>query len=179
MQVGIAFEVMPSSLEEQTQEVKPEAVVESLAGQKAADIMEQLTEAGTVDVIVLGADTVVALGGRVLGKPADEADACAMLRSLQGQTHHVYTGVCLLLNRSDGKRQRIQFHEKTEVTMYRMEDWEIRQYAATGEPLDKAGAYGIQGLGAAYIKGIRGDYNNVVGLPVGRVYQEIKKFLLA
>ena len=100
-----------------------------------------------------------------------------MLRLLAGRTHAVYTGVTLILRGASGETARKTFHERTDVSFYPMEEAEIRQYVATGDCMDKAGAYGIQGFCARYISGINGDYNNVVGLPVGRLYQEIKEWL--
>ena len=120
--------------------------------------------------VVIGADTVVAVDGRILGKPKSEDEAAAMIRLLAGRTHHVYTGVTMIFIPSG---EQITFAEGTEVEVYPMTEEQIASYVATGEPMDKAGAYGIQGYFAAYVKGIRGDYNNVVGLPVARVYQEL------
>ena len=124
------------------------------------------------DTLVLGADTVVACDGKILGKPADTEAAAAMLTMLQGRGHEVYTGVTILYEQN-GERKTLTFHEKTIVHFYPMTDAQIREYVATGDPMDKAGSYGIQGFCARYIRGIEGDYNNVVGLPVGRVYQEL------
>ena len=115
---------------------------------------------------------MVACDGKILGKPADTEAAVAMLAMLQGRGHEVYTGVTILYE-ENGERKTLTFHEKTTVHFYPMTDAQIREYVATGDPMDKAGAYGIQGLCARYISGIVGDYNNVVGLPVGRVYQEL------
>lgn len=129
-------------------------------------------ETTITDNVVLGADTVVACDGKILGKPADMEGAVAMLTMLQGRGHEVYTGVTILYE-ENGERKTLTFHEKTTVHFYPMTDAQIREYVATGDPMDKAGAYGIQGLCARYISGIVGDYNNVVGLPVGRVYQEL------
>ena len=129
-------------------------------------------ETTMTDTLVLGADTVVACDGKILGKPADTEAAAAMLTMLQGRGHEVYTGVTILYE-ENGERKTLTFHEKTTVHFYPMTDAQIREYVATGDPMDKAGAYGIQGLCARYISGIVGDYNNVVGLPVGRVYQEL------
>lgn len=123
--------------------------------------------------IVLGSDTIVSLDGKILGKPADEEEASRMLRLLAGRTHEVYTGVALLTRQNGELREKV-FYEKAQVEMYPMSEEEIRSYIATGEPMDKAGAYGIQGRAAIYIKGIAGDYHTVVGLPVARVYQELK-----
>lgn len=189
-QIKIPFEVQVSHVEEKVTSTKPERVVEELSSQKACAVLELVTESGKSlcagpepaaengeAVLVIGADTVVALEGQILGKPADEAAAVEMLRRLSGREHQVYTGVTLLYRAADGTEQRKCFHERTSVFFCPMSEWEIRDYADTGDPMDKAGAYGIQGLCARYISGIEGDYNNVVGLPVGRLYQEIKEWL--
>lgn len=173
LQIGLQFEVMESTCEEKIESSLPEEVVCALSGQKAQDVWGRLQDENAV---VIGADTVVAFEGRILGKPKDEAEACSMLRMLSGNTHQVYTGVTLCYTVGAHVQSRT-FYEKTEVTFYPMSEKEIRDYAATGDPLDKAGAYGIQGRCAAHIKGISGDYNNVVGLPVGRLYQELKECL--
>lgn len=141
-------------------------------GSKVFDPEQKSGESTITDIIVLGADTVVACDGKILGKPADTEAAVAMLTMLQGRGHEVYTGVTILYE-ENGERKTLTFHEKTTVHFYPMTDAQIREYVATGDPMDKAGAYGIQGLCARYISGIAGDYNNVVGLPVGRVYQEL------
>ena len=170
-QIGICPQVMPSEIEEvMTGKEDPRELVMSLSEQKAADVASRC-EAGTV---VLGADTVVVLDGQVLGKPGSEKEAEAMITALQGRSHQVYTGVSLILA---GTAQKITFAEKTEVIVFPMTGEEIKTYVKSGEPMDKAGAYGIQGSFASYIKGIEGDYNNVVGLPVGRVYQELKTLM--
>lgn len=193
-QIGIAYEVMPSNKEEIITKTVPAEIVQELAKQKALDIAEKMLEQQASDnveqnsgnmggteqqangdrIIVIGADTIVALNDTIMGKPADEADACRMLSLLQGKTHQVYTGVCIAVAAPDGVTAT-QFYECTDVHMYPMSAEEIKAYAATGEPLDKAGAYAIQGRCAAYIKGIAGDYNNVVGLPAARLYQELKE----
>lgn len=141
-------------------------------GSEVYDPEQKSGESTITDIIVLGADTVVACDGKILGKPADTEAAVAMLTMLQGRGHEVYTGVTILYE-ENGERKTLTFHEKTTVHFYPMTDAQIREYVATGDPMDKAGAYGIQGLCARYISGIVGDYNNVVGLPVGRVYQEL------
>ncbi len=129
-------------------------------------------------VLVIGADTVVALDGAILGKPEGKQEAYSVLKSLQGCGHEVYTGVTLLY-RAAGAQEWVQkcFHERTKVNFFPMEEAEIREYVNTEDPLDKAGAYGIQGFCARYISGIEGDYNNVVGLPVGILYQKIKELV--
>lgn len=127
-------------------------------------------------VLVIGADTVVALDGAILGKPEGKQEAYSMLKNLQGHGHEVYTGVTLLYRAAGVQEwEKTCFHERTRVNFFPMGDEEIREYVNTGDPLDKAGAYGIQGFCARYISGIEGDYNNVVGLPVGILYQKIKE----
>ena len=121
------------------------------------------------ELLVIGADTVVCCEGKILGKPHSREAAAEMLTALQGRSHEVYTGVTLY-----SQSEAITFFECTQVEFYPMTEAEISDYIDSKEPMDKAGAYGIQGLGARFVKGIRGDYNNVVGLPVGRLYQELK-----
>ena len=121
------------------------------------------------DDIVIGADTVVALDGKLLGKPRSEKEAAEMLRSLSGRIHKVYTGVAIVCG-----DKVTSFFDETEVEFYPLTDEEIFDYVATGEPMDKAGAYGIQGRGAVLVKRINGDYFNVMGLPISKVYRELK-----
>lgn len=167
--IGLAFTVKPACGEERGRGALAWEQVEELALQKAEEIAEEAGE----NVIVIGADTLVFLDGKPMGKPQDEKEAARMLSALQGRTHQVYTGVALIWSR-DGEQRRRSFHECTDVTVYPMTQEEILAYIRTGEPMDKAGAYGIQGLFARHIQKIEGDYNNVVGLPVGRLYQEMK-----
>ena len=169
-QIGMDFKVIPSGLGEEPQSRQPEVVVMELSEGKAGDVFESLPEKEKENSLVIGADTIVAFKGRIMGKPDSRENAQEILSCLQGGIHQVYTGVTLIWQ--GGKRS---FYEKTDVVMYPMSMEEIKEYVDTGEPMDKAGAYGIQGQGAAYIKEIRGDYNNVVGLPIGRLYQEMKK----
>lgn len=168
--MGLEFEVAPSAGEEIVTKTRPEEVVTELATQKASEVAARYGD-GT---LIIGADTIVVKDGAILGKPKDEADAVRMLTLLAGSVHQVYTGVCLI-EKEDGKTSARTFYEATDVEFYPMSEAEIAAYAASGEPLDKAGAYGIQGTCAVYIKGIRGDYNNVVGLPVARLYHELRK----
>lgn len=169
--VGYEFSIEVCDLEEKSDKTKPFELVMELAKVKAQAIMDMHNGE---DVIVLGADTVVANGEEILGKPRDLNHAKEMISSLQGRTHQVYTGVCLCWN--GGKlNQHITFYEKTDVEVYPMSVEEIEAYVETRECEDKAGSYAIQGLFSPYVKGISGDYNNVVGLPVARIYQEIKK----
>lgn len=176
-QAGICFEISQAQGEEITAKQAPADIVEELSYQKADEVAERYLEKYKNDtVVIIGADTIVAAGNEIMGKPKNEADAAAMLAKLQGDTHQVYTGVTLiLLEKGQGKRERevITFHEKTDVHMYPMTSEQIAAYVATGEPMDKAGSYAIQGKCAIYIKGINGDYNNVVGLPVARLVHEL------
>ncbi len=175
-QIGLEYQVLVSDVEEKTVSNAPWKMVEELSALKAGAVLARLLEDGQKGAfVVIGADTVVALEGEIMGKPKDEQEAARMLSRLQGRTHQVYTGVTFVYVEEGERSYDISFHEKTEVTMYPMSREEIRAYVDTGEPMDKAGAYGIQGRCAAYIKGICGDYNNVVGLPVGRLYQELQK----
>lgn len=181
-QIGLSFTVRVSEADEYTEETKPEKLVCLLSERKAQAVWEHLTEEEKKESILIGADTVVAVDDRILGKPADEAEAFQMIKLLQGRAHQVYTGVTILqqggpqlLKEGAGlcSVQKKQFFEKTDVLVYSMSEEEITAYVKTGEPLDKAGAYGIQGSFAAYIRGINGDYSNVVGLPIGRLYHEL------
>lgn len=175
-QIGLKFEVMVSNVQERITAVEPGKVVEELSEQKAIAVLDSLDTAGE-EVLVIGADTVVAAGSSILGKPTSMKDAAEMLGMLSGTTHQVYTGVTLCHRTAAGQIQQKTFHEMTKVTFYPMSEREISRYVSTRDCMDKAGAYGIQGFCARYIKGIEGDYNNVVGLPVGRLYQEAKEFL--
>ena len=173
-QVGLSFKTMPSTVEEKITKTKPDEVVEELSYQKAVDVCGRLTAEGMEDFVVIGADTVVSCWGEILGKPKDKGEAAEMLKRLQDGSHQVYTGVTLAWKNRDISPMYYTFSECTDVTMYAMTEEEVSKYVDSGEPMDKAGAYAIQGLCAAYIESICGDYNNVVGLPVGRVYQELK-----
>ena len=136
----------------------PDALVTALSRQKAAEVAARCA---APEDVVIGADTVVALGGRVLGKPRDAADAKRMLRALSGRSHTVYTGVTVLRG-----AQALSHAERTEVRFRALDDAEIERYIATGEPMDKAGAYGAQGFAALFVERIDGDFFNVMGLPL-------------
>lgn len=175
-QIGIDFQVLVSDVEEKVTTDVPHEVVEELSCQKAEAVAKLCSRAEEqTPIIIIGADTIVACDGKILGKPKDRQDAFDMLMMLQGRTHQVYTGVTIVRVTDKGMAKNT-FHEATEVTFYPMSEDEIWEYVDTLDPMDKAGAYGIQGFCARYIKGIRGDYNNVVGLPVGRLYQELQQF---
>lgn len=192
-QIGLDFEVVTSHVEEQVSSARPDEVVEELSRQKAEAVGEMLrqrvnktnrelpcqkADAAGGELLVIGADTVVSLEGCILGKPGDSGEAFTMLKRLQGREHEVYTGVTLLHRAADAADWTVKcFHACTRVHFYPMTEAEILEYVNTGDPLDKAGAYGIQGFCARYISGIEGDYNNVVGLPMGMLYQEIKELL--
>ncbi|WP_337533742.1 Maf family protein [Anaerotignum faecicola] len=169
--IGLPFTVQPAKGEERITQKSPAAVVMELSRQKA----EEIAAAQTEDCIIIGADTVVARGEKIMGKPKDAADAKQMLRSIADDCHQVYTGVTLI--RTGAHPQSVTFQEKTDVCLYPISDAELDAYIASGDPMDKAGAYGIQGDFAIYVKRIAGDYYNVVGLPIGRVYQELKRML--
>ena len=173
-QIGFVPEILPSRVEEVVTSTEPDEVVMELSAQKAEEVAARMPEASGRLTVVVGADTVVSIDGKILGKPADREEAFAMLRSLQGRCHHVYTGVTLLCN-----GQKRTFASETEVEVYPMTEEEIKHYVDSKDPMDKAGAYGIQGSFASYIKGIRGSYTNVMGLPAGRLYQEMKELLCA
>lgn len=169
-QISLNPVIEPSTVIEVITTTVPEDAVMELSLQKAEDVARH-QQPGT---IVIGADTVVAAEGRILGKPGSHQEAYEMIESFQGKTHQVFTGVTLIYCGKNGTTVR-SFAERTDVHVYPMSPEEIRLYAEDEEPMDKAGAYGIQGRFAAFIKGIDGDYSNVVGLPVGRVYQELKQ----
>ena len=178
-QIGIEFEVLVSDKEESYTSTEPEEIVKELAKMKAENVASEAEEKlgqKLSETIVIGADTIVVRDQQILGKPKDEEDAFAMLQSLQGRTHEVYTGVAILSYDEEGRRQVINHAVETKVRVHEMSVQEIRAYIATGDPMDKAGSYGIQGCFAAYVDGIDGDYYNVVGLPVSYLYQQLKNF---
>lgn len=149
-------------------DLAPKDAVMYLAETKAKFVADTLKDG----FLVIGADTVVCIDGKILGKPKDELDAYSILTSLSGKTHSVYTGFCVIRT-TDGKT--VTDFEETQVTFRNLDDDEIKAYIKTGEPIDKAGAYGIQGLGGAFISGIMGDYYNTVGLPLCKLINCLKK----
>ncbi len=166
--LGVAFSVRPSHVDETfPTDATPGEAVEQIALRKANAVAPS-----HADALTLGADTVVVLDEAVLEKPPDATEAFVMLRRLSGQTHTVYTGLALVHPASG---RVVHTHEATEVTFAELTDDEIAAYVRTGSPLDKAGAYGIQDdLGALFVSGIQGDYYNVVGLPLHRLYQLLR-----
>ena len=171
------FEIIPAASEEKTGKVLPYEVVEELSFQKASEIFHKILTDREDQLVVIGSDTVVSYNHKILGKPVGEADAARMVSLLSGNDHDVFSGVTVFYS-EDGKERSFTFSEQTKVHVAELSEDEINDYVATGEPLDKAGAYGIQGLFARYITGIEGDYYNVMGLPVARLYQELKNHSL-
>ena len=176
-QLGLEFEISSAHGEEIITKTFPSDIVEELSRQKANEVAGRYADTCKNDTcVIIGADTIVAFGNEIMGKPKDYKAATAMLTKLQGTVHQVYTGVTLVVTEGGTEKQApqiITFHEKTDVCMYPMTPEQIAAYVATGEPMDKAGAYAIQGKCAIYIKEIHGEYNNVVGLPVARLMQEL------
>lgn len=170
-QVGIPFVVMVSNKEELITKEEPSEIVQELALRKAADIAGQVSG----EAVIIGADTVVVKEKKILGKPKDEEEAYEMLSALQNQSHFVYTGVAVLIKDEEQIEKQHNFFVKTKVTVAPMTKEEIKAYIATGEPMDKAGAYAIQGRFAAYIQAIEGDYYNVVGLPIAKLHEVLSR----
>lgn len=161
--LGLSFEIRPADLDETPLDGESaESLVLRLAEEKATHVVHS-------GEVVLAADTVVVLGDAILGKPSDREDARRMLTSLQGREHLVHTGIALALGEEPG--QRFSEVVTTKVTLCRLSDAEIDWYLRTGEPDDKAGSYAIQGRGALFVDSIRGNYTNVVGLPLPNVYR--------
>ena len=174
-QMGLEFLVVPSGADENVAETDPEKKVELLAERKAEEVFERLRrERPEISPVVIGSDTLVAIDGEILGKPADREEAIAMIALLQGKTHEVSTGVSIFWE-EDGQVCRDTFCSTTHVEVYPMTAEDIAAYVDTGEPYDKAGGYGIQGRFCVWVKGICGDYDTVVGLPAAALYQRMRK----
>ena len=171
LQIGIVPEIIVSHVEEKITSDVPAEVVMSLAEQKAVDVAKNMPEGK----VILGSDTVVAADGKILGKPKSHEEAYEMIKRLEGRSHQVYTGVCIVKKgAADGKDTVVSFYDETDVQVSGMTEAEIREYADSEEPMDKAGAYAVQGFFARYIEGLRGSYANVMGLPVHLVYRKLK-----
>ena len=169
-QAGLEFNVITPECDENINEDRPWELVMKLSLKKAQAGYSMLSSFDSgLKTLVIGADTIVCLDGRILGKPEDDRNAFEMLKSLSGRTHEVYTGVTVLTENSAET-----FYEMTEVSFYDVPDEDILDYIKTGEPADKAGAYGIQGKGCFLVKGIRGDYFNVMGLPAAHLLRVLK-----
>ncbi|CAG9619503.1 Maf family protein [Sutcliffiella rhizosphaerae] len=166
-QVHLPFQVKVSNIEETFDpSLSPEEIATSLAFQKANNVFQENKEA-----VVIGSDTIVVLGETVLGKPKDEDEARATLQKLSGHTHFVISGVSIV-----SAEKQLNFFEKTAVTFWELTEEDIDFYIKTGEPMDKAGSYGIQEVGALFVKEIKGDYFSIVGLPLSRTVRELKNF---
>ncbi|MGA9289047.1 MAG: Maf family protein [Anaerobacillus sp.] len=166
-QMNLNFDIIVSRFEEHLSlSVPPSELVKQLAAGKANEVFMNVP-----DAVVIGADTVVTLDHDVLGKPESREHARQMLIALSGRTHIVYSGVAILSN-----EEKIMFYEATEVSFWDLTDQDIENYLDTGESYDKAGGYGIQGFGAAFVKRIHGDYYSVVGLPISRTLRELAAF---
>ena len=170
---GFDFEVIVPECDENIDPALPGDYCTELSRRKALAGFKMISPQN--DCIVIGADTIVFLDGRILGKPHDEEQAFEMLRALSGNTHEVYTGVTVI--RGSGKQASsvISFYERTQVTFFDVSDDELLDYIKTGEPMDKAGAYGIQGRGCFLAEKIEGDYFNVMGLPAARLIRVLKE----
>lgn len=180
-QLGLDFSIRPALEEEIPQGDTPGEIVSHLSKNKAIEVAKSLAEKMQGSEInpqvslVIGADTLVVLEDEILGKPKDKTQAFEMLSRLSGKQHSVYTGVAFILVKDNHYHTVDSFFEETLVTVYQMDQQEILDYIETGDPMDKAGAYGIQGIFARYIKEITGEYCNVVGLPIGHLWQRLKK----
>lgn len=166
-QIGVVCTVMPSKKEEVITKTNPIEVVEELSFIKASDIAGQVKE----ESIIIGADTIVVYKNQILGKPKDKEHAFKMIKELQGNVHQVYTGVSLIIKPEKKQEKIITCSVETKVGICSMTDEQIYRYIDTKEPLDKAGAYAIQGKFAVYINHLDGDYYNVVGLPISKIYE--------
>lgn len=166
------FEIVPAQGEELLPEgISPSDAVILLSKQKAEEIRRRrFPDMPEIPDTIIAADTVVAVDGEILGKPADRENASEMLHKLSGRKHSVFTGVTVISG-----AETVSFAEETLVEFYPLTDEEIQSYIDSGDPMDKAGAYGIQGRGALLVKRIEGDYYNVMGLPVGRLYRELRE----
>ena len=170
--LGITFLVMPSNVDEEgVSAASPNAYTKKLAALKAEGTARMVKNG-----IIIGADTTVVLGKRILNKPKDKADAMRMLRLLSGRTHKVVTGLCVLNKYTN---EKVMAAVSTRIRFKRLSDKVIIDYIKTGEPMDKAGAYAIQGGAAAFVEEIRGDYNNVVGLPVAKLSRILNRMGIA
>jgi len=171
--LGLKFSVQPSKFEEPLPNgQEPEQFVQSLAAEKAEAVLRSLDQ--SKELIVLGADTMVALDNELIGKPADAAEAEAILSRLSGKAHCVFTGVAVL-HWKDGKKRTFKFVEKSLVTFRKLSASEIHAYSLTKEPLDKAGAYALQGVASAFVEKVEGCYTNIIGLPIPKVVSILRQ----
>ncbi|MBO4267639.1 MAG: septum formation protein Maf [Lachnospiraceae bacterium] len=179
---GLEFDIWPSEKEETVTSSVPREICMELSRQKAEDVAASIRTyndshpdlVSPTDMLIIGADTIVALEDTVFGKPKDEEDAKRMLKALSDHTHSVYTGVTLVFMSSGGRVGEHVFCEETKVTFCKLDEEDIDSYVATGDPLDKAGSYGVQTSSAVFVRSIEGDFYNVMGLPIARLMQELK-----
>jgi septum formation protein len=173
--MGIPHQVMASNVKEEVEETIPDQMVQALARLKTETIKEQARQQADEDkdIIIIGADTMVFYEEHALGKPKNQEDAARMLRMLSGQVHEVCTGVSIIIMKRDGKEESFSFAVCTKVVVNILTEQQIQDYIASGEPMDKAGAYAIQGKFGIYIKEIEGDYYNIVGFPIAEIYAEM------
>ncbi|HHU74229.1 MAG TPA: septum formation protein Maf [Clostridiales bacterium] len=175
--MGIPFEAMASNVNEEVEEKEPASMVEALAKLKVVDIWKQIKEQNKSQdkIIIIGADTMVFYQGQALGKPKDQEDAARILGMLSNDVHQVYTGVSMIIVDQDRKlkEEHISFAVCTKVSVQPLNKKQMEDYIASGEPMDKAGAYGIQGRFGIHIKEISGDYYNVVGFPIAKIYETL------
>jgi septum formation protein len=176
-QMGIPFEAIASHVDEVVEEKEPSAMVQALASIKTKNIEEKLIKSGKdiADAIIIGADTMVFYKDRALGKPKDKEDAVSMLQMLSNEEHEVYTGVSIRIHHSQKSLETISFAVCTKVRVQALTTEQIRDYVETGEPMDKAGAYAIQGRFGIHIKEIKGDYYNIVGFPIAQIYETLRQ----
>lgn len=174
-QINVRYRCIVSEKEEIITKEIPSEVVKELSYQKANDIYDNLLKSNEIkkDTIIIGADTVVSYEDKILGKPKNEEDAFNMIKMLSGKSHNVYTGVCVIFVSGKLKKE-INFAECTKVYVSDLSDKDINEYISTGEPMDKAGSYGIQGRFGKYVLKIDGDYNNVVGLPIAALFNKVR-----
>lgn len=172
----VEYITRPANIVEEIDTTDPQEMVKGLSKMKVDFIYETLAaEEQEKNLIIIGADTMVFHKGQALGKPKDEEDAKAMIRSLSGDAHEVCTGVYILIKEKHIDAKGLSFVESTKVYVEHISEEEIEWYVSTKEPMDKAGAYGIQGKFGIFIHKVEGDYSNVVGFPVARIYKELKK----
>lgn len=170
--LGMPFEIITAEADEAVEDISPAEAVLEISKRKARAV--KAARGVFEDEVIVGADTVVSLDGVILGKPADREEAKKTLTFLSGKSHEVFTGVTLIYEKNGTVTEK-SFFEKTSVTFLPLTEGEIERYLDVNEYADKAGSYAIQGVFSAHVKGIEGDYNNVVGLPVSRIYRELKE----
>ncbi len=168
--MGISYEIKPANVIEEVEETDPSRMVQALASKKVKYIVDNLET--DQDTIIIGADTMVFCHGQALGKPKDKKDAVRMLQLLSGDVHEVYTGVYIII-RKGAEEIPVSFAVSTRVNVQPLTSGQIDDYIESGEPMDKAGAYAIQGRFGIFISSIEGEYNNIVGLPIAHIYRRL------